>query len=124
MQMICFHFSILGISYCQIIICSNLSIDNMRGIHQSMTTTYIVLFVKQATKGANLDFCKRSKRNKRPSLIIPHRIPKHLNKSGFDEVVQLLKLLFPHGNQTADLVQYGGDFALLTNVQHRNLNSI
>ena len=52
--------------------------------------------------------------------ISVYYIPKHLDKSGFYQFIQLVQLLPALGNQVADLVQYSGNFALFIKRRKRN----
>ena len=49
-------------------------------------------------------------------------ITKQFDKSGFDQLVQLSKLLFPQGNQFSHLIQCGNNVYLLVHWRDRHCN--
>ncbi len=55
-----------------------------------------------------------------PSLIVTQRIPEHFDKSGFDKLVQLCKLLLTEENQVANIIQCLNDFYLFLHFWNRN----
>lgn len=52
-----------------------------------------------------------------PGKRVKNGIPKHLDKSSFDQLVQLCKLLFPQSNQIANIIKYFCNLILLFNIR-------
>ena len=49
-------------------------------------------------------------------------VPKHLDKSGFHQRIQLVQLLAAFGNQVTDFVQHRRDFALFVKGREGDFN--
>ena len=85
-------FFIFVVGNSQFFIGTNFSFYNMRRIDEGMTSFNIIFLMKQGTKRANTNFRKLFKMNNRPTLFISNRVSKHLNKTSFNELVELGEL--------------------------------
>ena len=70
-----------------------------------MTTIDIVPFVQRASKGANSQFAERANGYTCTALVWFARVAEHLDKPGFDELVELLDLLIQHRGLESDCVE-------------------
>src|SRR5690625_4396456 len=84
----------------------------MSRINKRNPVFYVILFMQLSSKWSNLDFSYILQRLNIPPLRIGHRITKHIQKHGAEEVVGELDGLLAFAADGVGLVEDGGDALL------------